>query len=248
MRVSMTGVRSEAPRRLRVGSATVSGPDPAYGVFDTLLVRDGLAVDLAAHVDRVSGSVKALYDVHVDASGLAARIVADARGLDTARVRTSYDPGLGEWEIEATRIAVPALEPHTLVPRRLPDGLGAHKWRDRRLVDSRGEGDDVLLVDEGGLVLECGRANVFAVVGGQVVTPPLDGRILPGTVRARVLHLLSEGRDAVAERALALAELETAGEVFTTSSIRGVQPVTACVGVGAWPVGAVTTWLRTSLC
>jgi para-aminobenzoate synthetase/4-amino-4-deoxychorismate lyase len=225
----------------------VSGPDPAYGVFDTLLVRDGLAVDLEAHVDRVAGSVRALYDVPVDAAGLAARIVADARGLDAARVRTSYDPGLGEWVVEATPIEVPGVEPRTLVPRRLPDGLGAHKWRDRRLVESPGEGDDVLLVEEAGLVLECGRANVFAVVGGEVVTPPLDGRILPGTVRARVLHLLREQRDAVAERALTLAELETGSEVFTTSSIRGVQPVTACVSVGTWPVGPVTTWLRESL-
>lgn len=227
-----------------VGSASVGGPDPAYGVFDTLLVRAGRAVDLDAHVGRLTSSVHALYDVTVDAEDLAARIVADTRGLGTARVRTSYDPAAREWEIEATRVEEPGLDPRSLVPRRVPGGLGPHKWTDRRLVDDPGEGDDVLVVDEAGVVLECGTANLFALLAGEVVTPPLDGRILPGTVRAQALHLLRARPVSVAERAFTLEELRAAREVFTTSSIRGVQPVIACTGVATWPVGPTTEWLR----
>jgi para-aminobenzoate synthetase/4-amino-4-deoxychorismate lyase len=230
MRASMQG---------GVGSATVDGPDPAYGVFDTLLVRQGTAIDLDAHVGRLTRSVRELYDVPVDPAGLAARIVADGSGLGTARVRTSYDPRVGQWEIEATRIDLPGLDPRSLVPRLLPSGLGAHKWCDRRPVDGPEGADDVLLVDAEGVVLECGSANVFAVLGDETVTAPLDGRILPGTVRARVLEVAS-----VVERAFTLEELRAASEVFTTSSIRGVQPVASCVGVATWPLGPTTSWLR----
>jgi para-aminobenzoate synthetase/4-amino-4-deoxychorismate lyase len=216
-------------------------PDPAYGVFDTLVVRAGRPIDLEAHVARVARSVGEVYAAAVDGDALAARITAEAEGLGTARVRTTYDPVAAGWRVEATRIEEPALEPRTLEPRRVRGGLGAHKWCDRRLVAAPDAADDVLLVDEDDVVLECGSANVFAALPGEgVVTPPLDGRILPGTVRARVLEQI-----AVLERPLRLAELPDATELFVTSSVRGVQPVIACLGVGAWPIGQVATALAT---
>ncbi|MEP7105955.1 MAG: aminotransferase class IV, partial [Chloroflexota bacterium] len=132
----------------------------------------------------------------------------------------------------------------------LPGGLGAHKWSDRRLVDrSRTEAGtgDVVLVDQDARMLECGTANVFVVLDGEVVTPPLDGRILPGVVRAHVLDLLRRRGIPVSERPVEVAELGQAREVFTTSSIRGVQPVIAVDGVGAWPAGCTTGWAREML-
>jgi para-aminobenzoate synthetase/4-amino-4-deoxychorismate lyase len=36
-------------------------------------------------------------------------------------------------------------------------------------------------------------------------------------------------------------------EVFTTSSIRGVQPVVGCDGIGTWGVGSMTSWLHDHL-
>ena len=225
-------------------AAAEDRPDPSLGVFDTLLVRDGRAVDLEAHVERLARSVRELYGVSVELAALAARIRAAAEGLEVARVRTSYGPARGEWEIEATPIDEPGLEPRTLAVRRIAGGLGDHKWIDRRLVSPADEADDVLLVDDADLVLECGTANVFAVVGGTVVTPPLDGRILPGTVRARVLDLLRGESARPTERPLSTTELGAATEVFGTSSIRGIQPVVGCPGVGTWPVGAWTIRLR----
>jgi para-aminobenzoate synthetase / 4-amino-4-deoxychorismate lyase len=219
-------------------------PDPALGVFDTLLLRGGRPVDLEAHVGRLARSVRELYGVPVEEADLAALIRSEAEGSGTARVRTSYDPTSGEWEIDAVPVGEPGLEPRTVALRRIDGGLGAHKWVDRRLVTGAGAALDLLLVDAADVVLECGSANVFAVVAGTVVTPPLDGRILPGTVRARVLELLGREGMGPAERPLSIPELGSATEVFGTSSIRGVQPVVACLGVGNWPVGAWTTRLH----
>jgi para-aminobenzoate synthetase / 4-amino-4-deoxychorismate lyase len=219
-------------------------PDPVLGVFDTLLVREGRAVDLTAHVERLTRSVLELYDVNLEAAVLADRIASGSRGLVTARVRTSYDPTTAEWGVDVLPVDEPGLQPRTLVVRRITDGLGRHKWTDRRAVSEPGDADDVLLVDASGLVLECGSANVFAVLDGAVVTPPLDGRVLPGTVRARVLHVLGEDGTPAVERNLTLEELGSATEVFASSSVRGVQPVVACAGVGTWAVGPVTVRLR----
>jgi para-aminobenzoate synthetase / 4-amino-4-deoxychorismate lyase len=232
-----------------VGSALVAehpgrAPDATYGVFDTLLVRSGIAVDLLAHAERITRSVAQLYDVPVDLGGLAARITAAAAPFELARLRTSYEPSRSAWEIDTTAIEDPGLEPRTLTLLRCPGGLGRHKWTDRRLVDDPRDGDDVLLLDGDDRVLECGSATLFLARDGRVVTPPLDGRILPGTVRARVLEALAEAGRPAAERPVDLTELAAADEVFATSSIRGVQPVVACPGIGTWPVGPTTSGLR----
>ena len=187
--------------------------------------------------------------MRVDADRLAASIEDGCGGLQTARVRTTYHPGAGEWTIEAAEIADPAagLEPRTLVVRRVAGGLGEHKWVDRRLAGAPDSADDVLLVDELDDVLECGSANVFVVVHGALATPPLDGRILPGTVRARVLALAHA--DGI-ERGRATGRPDGARR-----RRRGVRhqldPGGAAgrgrAGVGTWDVGPRTGWLRDTL-
>jgi branched-subunit amino acid aminotransferase/4-amino-4-deoxychorismate lyase len=76
-----------------------------------------------------------------------------------------------------------------------------------------------LIVDLDGDVLEAAHANVFIVEGTHLVTPPVDGRQLPGTVRARVLAL-----HPAREERLTLDRIAAADEVLLASSIRGVHP------------------------
>jgi para-aminobenzoate synthetase/4-amino-4-deoxychorismate lyase len=226
-------------------------PDAVRGVFDTLLVRDGLAVDLPAHLDRLAHSVLALYGAHVDRAPLEHAVRRAAAGrAGPARLRVTWSPSDGRAHVEAHDIDEPRLEPRRLGAVRISGWPGEHKWTDRRLLErTRAEtgADEVLLVDEGGLVLEAGTASVFVVLDGEVVTPSLDHRILPGILRGHVLDLLRGSGVPVAERPVALAELARAREVFTTSSIRGVQPVVGVAEVGSWPVGRTTDWIRERL-
>ena len=138
-------------------------------------------------MDRLVDSVLELYGVPVDRGALVDRIRTVSAALKTARVRTSYDPTAGEWVIEAGAIDEPELEPRTLTLRRLgerPRRAQVDRPAARR---RRAAGRRLLLVDDADRLLECGTANVFVVLDDLVVTPPLDGRILAGTVRARVL-------------------------------------------------------------
>jgi para-aminobenzoate synthetase/4-amino-4-deoxychorismate lyase len=88
--------------------------------------------------------------------------------------------------------------------------------------DSEGE---PLLCDLDGLVLETARANVFIVeAGGRIVTPPADGRILPGVTRALVIELAGELGLRVDVEPIDLARLAGAREMFLTGSLAGVEP------------------------
>jgi len=82
--------------------------------------------------------------------------------------------------------------------------------------------DEALFVDENENLLEGATSNVFVVLGRQVVTPPTDGRILPGVARGRVLRLLGKR---AAEVPVSLGRLEEATEVFVTNALLDVMPV-----------------------
>jgi para-aminobenzoate synthetase/4-amino-4-deoxychorismate lyase len=104
----------------------------------------------------------------------------------------------------------------------LPGGLGAHKWVDRDLL----AGHEPLIVDLSGEVLESGSGNVFLVEGDTLVTPPADGRILPGVTRAR---LLASGAGA-AEAPVSLPAFEAAPRRLLSSAIAGTRPLLGAMG------------------
>jgi para-aminobenzoate synthetase/4-amino-4-deoxychorismate lyase len=223
----------EEPRVSRVApvpalAGAADRPDPALGVFETLLVRGGVPVDARAHLARLTRSVTALYGEELP-DDLHARVVAAAAAAPLQRLRVAAapaEPGRApdslDVEIDAEPIAAePAPDAVTLAPAVLPGGLGAHKWRDRRLLDELAVRLDAvpLLLDLDGDVLEAAYANLFIVEGTHLITPPLDGRQLPGTVRARVLAL----HPALEER-VSLDRLAAADELLLASSVRGIHP------------------------
>jgi para-aminobenzoate synthetase/4-amino-4-deoxychorismate lyase len=203
-------------------------PEPERGVFSTMLVRDGVAVDLAAHLARLGASVRELYGQELPGD-LEHRVrrVAASRRRDRLRVVAAPGPGSeASVEVDARPLAdAPGPAPVRLAAAALPGGLGAHKWRDRRLLDEleRRLGAVALLVDLDGQVLEAAHANVWIVEGQELVTPPLDGRLLPGTVRASLLADPPAGLEA-REESIDLERLAAADELFLTSSVRGVHP------------------------
>jgi branched-chain amino acid aminotransferase len=79
---------------------------------------------------------------------------------------------------------------------------------------------EALLANTAGNLCEGTGSNVFLVLDGQVVTPPLSSGCLAGVTRA----LLLEWTDAT-ERDIAMSELSRADEVFLTSSTRDVHGV-----------------------
>jgi len=84
---------------------------------------------------------------------------------------------------------------------------------------------DALLLNTKGDIAECTTSNIFAVIQNELVTPPLEAGILPGITRGVVLSIANMARIQESTRRITPAELQTASEIFTTNSIKGILPV-----------------------
>lgn len=228
-------------------------PDPAQGIFETMLVVRGEPVAPSAHLARLEASLEAIYGADLPAE-TSAVVAEHADGLELGRLRLTAVPSPAKPSGLDLRVDAGELEgrPHfpkqpiSLRPHQVAGGLGCHKWADRAALPTPAPGEAPLLVD-GGQVLEAAWANVFAVRNGAVFTPPLDGRILPGVTRATVVDLARALGFEVFERTLPLEELRRADEVFLTNSIRGVEVVGSLDGAPFEAPGPVTVALRDDL-
>jgi branched-chain amino acid aminotransferase len=85
--------------------------------------------------------------------------------------------------------------------------------------------DEAILLNEHGQVSECTSANIFAAFGREIVTPPLrSSGCLPGVTRALLLEEIQVPTLAICERDLTPEELESADQVFITSTTRNLLP------------------------
>lgn len=87
--------------------------------------------------------------------------------------------------------------------------------------------DEAVRWNTNGELCECASANLFLVIAGVAVTPPLAAGVLPGTTRAELLRRFPT---LTAERRLRPADADQAIEVFITSATRIISPVAAWDG------------------
>ena len=102
--------------------------------------------------------------------------------------------------------------------------------------------NETLLFNEDGYLTEASVCNVFVVKDGVVATPALDHQLLPGITRHIVIESLKrDGQIDVQERNIHKRELDSADEVWITSSSKEIAPVTRIDGVdiGKGEVGEV---------
>ncbi len=76
-----------------------------------------------------------------------------------------------------------------------------------------------------GYVTEGAASNLFAVIDGILITPEKTAEILPGITRQVILELAKENDFQVAEEIISLEALQTASEIWITSSTREIVPV-----------------------
>ena len=229
-------------------------PRPAAGIFTSLLVTNGATRALAGHVARLDTSAR-----HVFGKGLPGTLRGDlaARLAErpTGRLRITIRPAGGPLraQVEVLPLDQPPAEV-SLRPVVVDGGLGAHKWLDRRLLAELARSMDLrpdeqlLIEDADGDALETDRANLFAVTGGVLCTPPADGRLLRGVARDAVLRTASLAGLSVSVTPVSRSQLTAASEVFVTNAVHGVRPVRSIAGSpAAWPAGPVARQMAASL-
>jgi branched-chain amino acid aminotransferase len=212
------------------------------GVFETLRTYAGVPLAADRHLDRLARSASGLGLAVPDRALLARAIeeVVAAGGLPDCRVRLTVTAGAGPLGSGRTAgactivAAVAPLDPVApttdviTVPwvrnERSPlAGLKTTSYAENVVALARAKeagASEALFANTRDELCEGTGTNVFVVLGGELVTPPLSSGCLAGITRELVL----ECTDA-AERTLPFTVLAEADEVFLTSSTREVQAV-----------------------
>lgn len=229
-----------------------------WGVFSTLRIVDGVPFAFERHWARMTRDAAALHvELPVDREAVRRKLseLIDANGALEATLRlvvVRNQGGLWEGPSSGRPSDLIALTADSkrwgsavklaYVPqaRHAANAFAGAKvlswamnltWLES--VQAQGF-DEAILLNERGEVAECTSANIFVARGSEVGTPPLSAGCLPGITREVLLGEICAPGIRIAERTILPAELESADEVFITSTTRNLLPV---VQVGERKVG-----------
>jgi len=222
-------------RRLRASAGRLAidiplGNDALKGRLDALLARAGnpesyirMIVtrgvgDISYHFERVQGPT----------------IVMAVKPFEPLPDE-DYRNGVRAALVSVRRNAPGALDPAIKSCNLLNNILAVREAQARGAVEA-------LMLNAAGEVAEGASSNVFVVKGGVVRTPPLDAGILAGITREVLLELSAGVGVPAREESLSTEDLLAADEVFITSSLKEITPVTDVDGhrVGDGRPGLVT--------
>ena len=229
------------------GAAAVSPVDHAVivgdGVFETLKVVNGTPFALTRHLGRLKRSASGLGLPEPD-DALVRTAVAETLTADpeAGRLRITWSSGpgpLGSDRGGGPGTLLVASSPGTVWPEAVQvhlcewtrnergalTGLKTTSYAEnvRALEAAHRRGaSEALLANTQGRLCEGTGTNVFLVVDGVLVTPPLSSGCLAGITRELVLELAE-----VMERDVDPGEFAVASEAFLTSSTREVGAISA---------------------
>jgi branched-chain amino acid aminotransferase len=232
------------------------------GVFESIVCRKGRPFALGPHLDRLEASCRYLqlqqpYSAEqltdmvgelIERNGLESgyvRIVvsrgegypvSDPRQAPHAKVVISMQ---GEHPIKRDReqgVALAIASTRRIPPICLEPRVKSNNYLNHIVakLEAVGAGaDDAILLDVDGNVAELPVANIFAVRGAVLSTPP-SGTILAGITRATVFGLIKSGAVGmdlcVQERQMSPYDLFCADEVFVVGTGTGVRFVNSIDG------------------
>jgi branched-chain amino acid aminotransferase len=138
--------------------------------------------------------------------------------------------GLDLVTVSWRRPGLDAIDPRVKSLNYLNNALAKQEARQRGA-------DEALLRNAAGTIAEASVANVFAVHGRQLATPPPTDGCLEGITRRTVLELAPGLGLTARERSLSRTDLLGADEVFLTGTGAGIVPVRSldgqAIGTGA---------------
>jgi branched-chain amino acid aminotransferase len=229
-------------------SAGQAGLLSGWGVFSTLRVADGVLFAFERHWARIRRDAAAFHiRIPEDAGEVRRQLLelVEANQAHNATLRLAIvRNGPGMWADPSVGRASDLIA-LTADSKEWGDGVKLEYVRDARhaacgfagtkilswamnltwLESAQARGfDEVILLNERGEVSECTSANIFIANGSQVWTPPLNSGCLPGITREVLLGEIHAPGIRIGERTLMPADLESADEVFITSTTRNLLP------------------------
>lgn len=231
------------------------------GAFETLKTSGGQAFAVTRHLRRLRHSLDALAIAMPAEDVLRAAIdeTVAAAEHDECRIRLTVTAGSGSLgsgmpggepsvfvaviELAPKPAARAITVPWTRNERGATAGLKTTSYAEnvRSLrIAHEGGASEALMANTRDELCEGTGTNVFVVVDGRVYTPPLDSGCLAGVTR----ELLVEVAD-ITEETMPFEVLQSADEVFLTSTTRDVQGLVQ-IDDRSLEVGPITTQLASA--
>ena len=106
--------------------------------------------------------------------------------------------------------------------------------------------DEAIVLDGRGHVVEGSAENIFLVIDGQLITPPVTDNILEGITRKSIMQMARDEGITVVERSIDRTELYKADEIFLSGTGAKVSPVVEVdkISVADGKVGPVSAKLQ----
>jgi len=218
------------------------------GVFEGIRVYGRRVFRLDDHLRRLDVSARAIGLTLPGGADHLRHVVLStvkAFGRDEAYVRLIVSRGVGSLGVDPARCEAPTVvcivdEVALYPPEKAAQGIDLLTVSVRRPATDvlearvkslnylnsvlaisearRNGGDEALILNREGFVAEASGANVFAVFGDRLVTPPPTEGALEGITRRTVIELASELGLEAFEHRLARIDLLAADEVFLTGT------------------------------
>ncbi|GAA1069019.1 aminodeoxychorismate lyase [Kitasatospora nipponensis] len=212
------------------------------GVFETIKTVDGQPFALTRHLERLARSAAGLGlpAPDLDAVRKGCQSVVEATPLPLGRLRITYTGGLSPLGSDrgdapptlVVAIGAAAVRPQTTAVSTVAwtrnehsavAGLKTTSYAENVVALAhahRAGASEALFANTAGHLCEGTGSNVFVVLGGRLLTPPLSSGCLAGITRALVAEWCG-----AEEAELPYDVLREADEVLLTSTLRDVQAV-----------------------
>ena len=212
------------------------------GLFETMAVYRGRVFALEAHLQRLCQGAQRL-EVNVPSrdsirSQIATLVEANQLdSIDKARLRITITPTstvltcstkIGHAEAAST-ITVPfARNEKSALSGMKTINYGENVVAQRLAMEANC--DEAIFPNTRDELCEGAWSNIFVLLDGDWLTPPLDSGCLPGVTRSILLKMKKDSLPSIAESTIPIKGLEQVESAFLTSSIREVQPVASIDG------------------
>ena len=213
----------------------VSGARHGEGLFETIRVRDGVPLRLAAHLERLAAGARFLgLEPPPDPATVLAFVAGACSGLASGVLRqVAVEP----WEPGHPARILLGLSRE--IQRMSGSPLNRFKtlaYLENRLLAREAERRglfELVALNEHGRLTDGARTSLFLVLDGRMLTPPVTDGALPGVARRCLLEAgLAE------EAPLTQEDLLQAEAVLLTNSLRGALPVHGLEGQRNGPLDA----------
>ena len=243
------------------------------GLIETLRIYKKAPFMLKSHLNRLMESASQIgYGAGIDTDSIKKAVleVIKANTVDNGSIRITLTRGNSEKRalyesLDQPNVLITITDSNSDEIEKVQQGVKAISGSDKRGMISNYKNNsmlasvlsykeavdkdafDIIQITKKGFVTEGTRSNVFMVLDGILLTPPIDSNVLPGITRKVVLNIAQKNDVKVEEDAIVGQDLQQAEEIFLTNSLFEVIPVTSLnessVATGA--VGDITQKIQT---